>query len=163
MAAALSYYCVVSFKACPIEPRYQARLRRSRSEASRVHLSNLLEMTSADTAFPIESALLIGLSYLLGLYFRHFAHFNKTYGTLGAAIASTAKTVNTVAKLPGCDSSGRLLDEVSQGAEKDKPEAGVMENNLGKSLTSLAKSAGYKSLVVYRPSARCRHFGFLIA
>jgi len=29
----------------------------------------------------------IGLSYLLGVYFRHFAHFNKTYGTLGAAIA----------------------------------------------------------------------------
>ena len=29
----------------------------------------------------------IALSYLLGLYFRHFASFNKTYGTLGAAIA----------------------------------------------------------------------------
>jgi membrane protein len=29
----------------------------------------------------------IALSFLLGLYFRHFAHFNKTYGTLGAAIA----------------------------------------------------------------------------
>jgi membrane protein len=29
----------------------------------------------------------VALSYLLGLYFRHFANFNKTYGTLGAAIA----------------------------------------------------------------------------
>jgi membrane protein len=29
----------------------------------------------------------IALSYLLGLYFRHFGSFNKTYGTLGAAIA----------------------------------------------------------------------------
>jgi len=29
----------------------------------------------------------IALSFLLGLYFRHFASFNKTYGTLGAAIA----------------------------------------------------------------------------
>ena len=29
----------------------------------------------------------IGLSYLLGIYFRSFAHFNKIYGTLGAAIA----------------------------------------------------------------------------
>ncbi len=29
----------------------------------------------------------IGLSYGLGIYFRHFANFNKTYGTLGAAIA----------------------------------------------------------------------------
>ena len=29
----------------------------------------------------------IALSYLLGIYFRHFAHFNRTYGTLGAAIA----------------------------------------------------------------------------
>ena len=29
----------------------------------------------------------IALSYLLGIYFRHFAHFNKTYGTLGAAVA----------------------------------------------------------------------------
>jgi membrane protein len=28
----------------------------------------------------------IGLSYLLGFYFRHFANFNKTYGTLGAAL-----------------------------------------------------------------------------
>ena len=26
------------------------------------------------------------MSYLLGLYFRHFGNFNKTYGTLGAAI-----------------------------------------------------------------------------
>src|SRR5436309_13972027 len=29
----------------------------------------------------------IALSYLLGMYFRHFANFNKTYGTVGAAIA----------------------------------------------------------------------------
>jgi membrane protein len=29
----------------------------------------------------------VALSYLLGIYFRHFASFNKTYGTLGAAIA----------------------------------------------------------------------------
>ena len=29
----------------------------------------------------------VGLSYLLGVYFKHFAHFNKTYGTLGAGIA----------------------------------------------------------------------------
>jgi membrane protein len=29
----------------------------------------------------------IGLSYLLGLYFRYFANFNRTYGTLGGFIA----------------------------------------------------------------------------
>jgi membrane protein len=29
----------------------------------------------------------IGLSYLLGIYFRSVAHLNKTYGTLGAGIA----------------------------------------------------------------------------
>ena len=29
----------------------------------------------------------IALSYLLGVYFRHFAHFNRTYGTLGGFIA----------------------------------------------------------------------------
>jgi len=29
----------------------------------------------------------IALSYLLGVYFRHFGTFNKTYGTLGGAIA----------------------------------------------------------------------------
>jgi membrane protein len=29
----------------------------------------------------------ITLSYVLGLYFRHFGNFNKTYGTLGAAVA----------------------------------------------------------------------------
>lgn len=28
----------------------------------------------------------IGLSFLLGIYLRHFGNFNKTYGTLGAAI-----------------------------------------------------------------------------
>jgi membrane protein len=28
----------------------------------------------------------IGLSYLLGLYFRHFDSLDKTYGPLGAAI-----------------------------------------------------------------------------
>jgi membrane protein len=29
----------------------------------------------------------IGLSYLLGIYFRHFANYNRTYGTLGGFIA----------------------------------------------------------------------------
>ena len=29
----------------------------------------------------------LALSYLLGLYFRHFANFNKTYGRLAAGIA----------------------------------------------------------------------------
>jgi membrane protein len=29
----------------------------------------------------------IGLSYILGYYFRSFAHFNKTYGAMGAVIA----------------------------------------------------------------------------
>jgi membrane protein len=29
----------------------------------------------------------IGLSYLLGLYFRHFADYNRTYGTLGGFMA----------------------------------------------------------------------------
>jgi membrane protein len=29
----------------------------------------------------------IGLSYLLGLYFRHFADYNRTYGTLGGFVA----------------------------------------------------------------------------
>lgn len=28
-----------------------------------------------------------GLSYLLGIYFRHFAYYNRTYGTLGGLIA----------------------------------------------------------------------------
>jgi membrane protein len=35
----------------------------------------------------IAVAFWIGLSYVLGTYFRHFGEFNKTYGTLGAAIA----------------------------------------------------------------------------
>src|SRR6478752_1954383 len=29
----------------------------------------------------------IALSYLLGLYFRHFANFNRTYGAMGAVVA----------------------------------------------------------------------------
>jgi uncharacterized BrkB/YihY/UPF0761 family membrane protein len=28
----------------------------------------------------------VGLSYVLGIYFRNFAHFNKTYGAVGAVI-----------------------------------------------------------------------------
>src|SRR5437868_2251583 len=58
----------------------------------------------------------IGLSYLLGIYFRHFANFNKTYGTLGAAIALFVWFYWTgLVLLVGAEFNSELLQESGGG------------------------------------------------
>ena len=65
----------------------------------------------------------IGLSYLLGIYFRHFAHFNKTYGTLGAAIALMVWLYWTgFAMLVGAELNTELAKISRQGKLEEKHE-----------------------------------------
>jgi len=65
----------------------------------------------------------IGLSYLLGIYFRHFANFNKTYGTLGAAIALMIWLYWTgFAMLVGAELNAELAKVSSEGRLEEKRE-----------------------------------------
>src|SRR5438128_389916 len=65
----------------------------------------------------------IGLSYLLGVYFRHFANFNKTYGTLGAAIALMVWLYWTgFAMLVGAELNAELAKISSEGKLQQKQE-----------------------------------------
>jgi membrane protein len=58
----------------------------------------------------------IGLSYLLGIYFRHFANFNRTYGTLGGFIAlMTWLYWNSFALLVGAELNAELAKESAKG------------------------------------------------
>jgi membrane protein len=63
----------------------------------------------------------IVLSYLLGLYFRHFANFNKTYGTLGAAVALMTWLYWTgFAMLVGAELNAELAKKSSEGRIEEK-------------------------------------------
>jgi len=65
----------------------------------------------------------IGLSYFLGIYFRHFANFNKTYGTLGAAIALMVWLYWTgFAMLVGAELNAELAKISSEGKLQQKQE-----------------------------------------
>jgi membrane protein len=67
----------------------------------------------------------IGLSYLLGVYFRNFSNFNKTYGTLGAAIALMIWLYWTgFAMLLGAELNCQLAKESRAGKlpEKEEPD-----------------------------------------
>ena len=65
----------------------------------------------------------LGLSYLLGLYFRHFANFNKTYGTLGAAIALMTWLYWTgFAMLLGAELNAELAKISKDGRIQEKHE-----------------------------------------
>jgi len=65
----------------------------------------------------------IALSYLLGLYFRHFANFNKTYGTLGAAVALMTWLYWTgFAMLVGAELNAELAKISSEGKIEEKHE-----------------------------------------
>jgi membrane protein len=58
----------------------------------------------------------IGLSYLLGIYFRHFANLNRTYGTLGGFIAlMTWLYWNSFALLVGAELNAELAKESAKG------------------------------------------------
>ena len=65
----------------------------------------------------------IGLSYLLGVYFRHFANFNKTYGTLGAAMALVTWLYWTgFAMLVGAELNAELAKKSKEGNPEEKRE-----------------------------------------
>jgi membrane protein len=65
----------------------------------------------------------IGLSYLLGIYFRSFAHFNKTYGTLGAAVALMVWLYWTgFAMLVGAELNAEVAKKTKTGAIQEQPE-----------------------------------------
>jgi len=65
----------------------------------------------------------IGLSYLLGVYFRHFANFNKTYGTLGAAIALMTWLYWTgFAMLVGAELNAELAKVTRKGKLQEKQQ-----------------------------------------
>jgi len=58
----------------------------------------------------------IGLSYLLGIYFRHFANYNRTYGTLGGFIAlMTWFYWTSFALLVGAELNAELAKESRKG------------------------------------------------
>ena len=65
----------------------------------------------------------LALSYLLGMYFRHFANFNKTYGTLGAAIALMTWLYWTgFAMLLGAELNAELAKISKEGRIQEKHE-----------------------------------------
>jgi membrane protein len=65
----------------------------------------------------------ITLSYLLGLYFRHFGNFNKTYGTLGAAVALMVWLYWTgFALLVGAELNEELAKISKEGKLQEKHE-----------------------------------------
>ncbi|PYV98861.1 MAG: ribonuclease BN [Acidobacteria bacterium] len=65
----------------------------------------------------------MGLSYLLGVYFRHFANFNKTYGTLGAAVALMIWLYWTgFAMLAGAELNAELAKMSREGRLQEKHE-----------------------------------------
>jgi len=63
----------------------------------------------------------LALSYLLGLYFRHFANFNKTYGTFGAGIALMTWLYWTgFAMLVGAELNSELAKNSRKGKIEEK-------------------------------------------
>jgi membrane protein len=71
----------------------------------------------------VSVACWITLSYLLGLYFRHFGNFNKTYGTLGAAVALMVWLYWTgFAMLVGAELNEELAKISKQGKLQQKHE-----------------------------------------
>src|SRR6266403_1623371 len=66
----------------------------------------------------------IALSYLLGIYFRHFGNFNKTYGTLGAAVALMIWLYWTgFAMLVGAELNAELAKITKKGKLQEKQQA----------------------------------------
>jgi membrane protein len=61
------------------------------------------------------------LSFLLGIYFRHFANFNRTYGTLGGLIAlMTWLYWTSFALLVGAELNAELAKESEKGCIESK-------------------------------------------
>ena len=70
----------------------------------------------------------IGLSYLLGIYFRHFANFNRTYGTLGGFIAFMVwRYWTSFFLLVGGELNAELAKESRGGQLRQKDAAGSVQ------------------------------------
>lgn len=69
----------------------------------------------------------VGLSYVLGIYFRSFAHFNKTYGALGAVIALMVWLYwNGFVMLLGAELNCELAKETRRGKiQQDEDKSGL--------------------------------------
>jgi len=64
------------------------------------------------------------LSFLLGIYFRHFANFNRTYGTLGGVIALMTWLYWTAfALLVGAELNSELAKQSKKGCIESKAAA----------------------------------------
>lgn len=64
----------------------------------------------------------IGLSYLLGIYFRHFANYSRTYGTLAGFIAfMTWLYWNAFALLLGAEINAEFAKESAAGRIPERP------------------------------------------
>ena len=71
----------------------------------------------------LSVAFWLGLSYLLGIYFRTFAHFNKTYGTLGAGVALMVWLYWTgFALLVGAELNAEFAKKMKKGPIEQKPQ-----------------------------------------
>jgi membrane protein len=70
----------------------------------------------------------IGLSFVLGIYFRTFANFNKTYGTLGAGIALMVWLYWTgFAMLTGAELNAELAKRTKEGPIEQKEDPPAQE------------------------------------
>jgi membrane protein len=68
-----------------------------------------------------------GLSYVLGIYFRHFANYNRTYGTLAGLIAFMVWLYWTsFALLVGAELNSELAKVSTSG--RVQPRAGLLES-----------------------------------
>ena len=69
----------------------------------------------------LSVAVWIGLSHLLGVYFRHFANYNRTYGTLGGVIALMVWLYWTsFALLVGAELNAELAKASAKGPVQSK-------------------------------------------
>ena len=73
----------------------------------------------------------IGLSYLLGFYFRHIADFSRTYGTLAGFIAfMTWFYWNSFALLVGAELNAVLARESAQGSLMQKKPSTIVDTRM---------------------------------
>jgi membrane protein len=81
------------------------------------------------------------LSYLLGIYFRHFADFSRTYGTLGGLIAlMTWLYWTSFALLVGAELNAELAKQSKKGCIESKT-ASVEENQQQDQATDINRAA----------------------
>jgi membrane protein len=81
----------------------------------------------------------IALSYLLGIYFRHFANYNRTYGTLGGFIAlMTWLYWTSFVLLVGAELNSELAKEVGKKVIEPAGKTSVPGNNVSKDIDHAA-------------------------